>query len=416
MAYNSTSTDRSRCSNHGDFNSVSGCVCDTGWTGESLCTIIDVNVRSLICSVLNVDSSSFELNSGLSDLAIIDGVDCDISLTAIIVVSYIVICTTTLCTVMVVRYLIVRMIDRKTIFIVSRDPRSIFPIIFLLYMIDTLLYTGLKIQYQGRKIIGRDLFMTVVGCSLPTLALVGLVFYFFVVIKFLKSYIKIMPIGRRQRAANRFTMLVMACEIIPPLSAAAGMMPGVGLAYPQHLHIFARVYHIGIALNAWLYGILTASALGLVLFELKTHVESLHNAPDDLRVVLQRLTAAYHVISLNSFSVGLLSLLTGTSEYLLRRTTYFQLFDSLCCPIAITVLILTVSKIPHSLNEKDSSTSMRERLTSFTSKPLTFVRILTPRSVICPTDDPVNSIEPKLSLLSMRQESKLSSMVMSDIA
>ena len=406
MTYHSTSTDRSRCSNHGNFNSVSGCVCDTGWTGESLRTIIDVNVRSLICSVLNVDSSSFELNSGLSDLAIIDGVDCDTSLTAVVVLSYIVVCTTTLCAVMVIRYLVVRMIDRKSIFIVSRDPRSIFPIFFLLYLIFTLFYGGLKIQYQGLNIIGRDLFMTVVGCSAPCIAFVGAFFYFFVVIKFLRSYIKIAPLDRREGVVRRFALLVRVCEYIPPLSAGSCLMPGVGLAYHQYWHIFARVYHIGIALSAWLYGILTVSALRLVLFELKTHVETFPDTSHDLRVVMRRLTSAYYVIAINSFSVGFLSLTFASFEYLLRRTTYAILINSFSISIAATVLILTVSKIPTTPKVQDVYTvntfsSMKKRLSSFSASSFNLERLI---STSTSAEPPIRSTStgPQYSIIEVK--------------
>ena len=285
-------------------------------------------------------------HTGLGDLAIIDGVNCDLDSAVITYLCYAVLISTTLCTLMIIRYFIVRIIDKKSIFIITRDPRTIFPVFFLLYLIDTIFYTALKIAYEDRQIVGRDTYITVAGCLIPILGQIGLVFYFFIVIKFLKSYMTMMPDERRERVASRFALLVVMCCMILPLCCIFGFMPVIGLVYPQHWHTFGMIYLAGIGTNSWLYGLLTSSALRDVLIELKNHVASSPQSSGDLTVVLGRLSTAYYAIISNAFMVGLFAIMFGAYDYLMRRATFMLLLASLSCPIAATLLILTVSKIP----------------------------------------------------------------------
>ena len=248
------------------------------------------------------------------------------------------------------RYLIVRFIRKRSICGCKLDAKSfkleaksLFPVFFLAYMIDTTFYTVLKIVYQDGQIVGRDLAMTIVGSLLPIFAQVGLVFYSFVVMKFLKSYVTTMGNQKRVTLERKFNILSRLTSIIPLTSVVFSVMPLFGLPYPEHQYIFSKIFLIGTGANAWAYGILTGSALSSVLHELKSHV--FPQSSDDIRVVKWRLTFAFYVIVCNSFLIGAASTVFGLFDFLMELSTYKFLFDLLFCPVGATVLILTVSKI-----------------------------------------------------------------------
>ena len=265
---------------------------------------------------------------------------------AVTYLCYAVLFTTSCCLFLVTRYFIVKIIDKRSICIITTDPRTIFPLFFLLYQIDTLFYAGLKIAYQDGQIIGRDTYVTVAGCLIPVLGQVGLVLYFFIVLKFLKSYMTMIPVARRERVEGRFALLIVLCSTMFPLCCIFGFMPVVGLIYPGHLRDFGMIFLVGIGLLAWLYGWLISSALRDVLIELKNHVDSYPQSSGELKVVLRRLTRAYYVLIANCLAVGLFAILFGTIETLRRQTIFMMVLASLNCPIASTLLVLTVAKMP----------------------------------------------------------------------
>ena len=247
----------------------------------------------------------------------------------------------------VLRYLIVRFREEKKATSMF-DPKHIFPFFFLAYMIDSTIFTSVKTEYPDKELVGRDLFITVVGGFLPFFAQVGAVFYFFVVTRCLESYTTMMNEEKRGRLRKQFAWLSAVCWVIPSLSAVFSFVPAIGLFYPDIDHsIFAMVYLIGSGATMWLYGILTAFTLRCLILELRSHVKSYLQCSADLHRVLWRLSFAYYVLIYNCFTIGGSLIVFGISDYLRARSTYLLVFDAVFCPIGATVLILTVSKISY---------------------------------------------------------------------
>jgi hypothetical protein len=215
-----------------------------------------------------------------------------------------------------------------------------------LFLFDSIFYLVLKIIYEDKQIIGKDTYITIAGCFFPIFGQFGMVFYFLIIIKFLKSYITIMSSERRDRISSRFALLITICWMILPLSFIFGIMPVIGLQHPKHSHMLGMIFLIGIGTNAWLYGMLTSSALRDVLIELNKDINSFQQSSRDLKLVLLRLTIAYYAIIFNAFSVGFVAILFGVYEYLTRRFTFMIILSAFFCSITLTLMILTVSKIP----------------------------------------------------------------------
>ena len=298
--------------------------------------------------------------SGLGDFSLKAGVHCDIN-QAVVTDTYIyILCSNAACMLLTIRYLLVRCIEKRSIFIVTLDPKSIFPFFFLASQIVGTALCSLKIIDKDQQIIGRDVVITFLGACLPLFAQWGLVIYFFVVIRCLKSYTTMMTAERSERVAKRFALFSRICLMIPPTSFAYSMIPLVGLPYPFYERTFAVIYLIGNGINAWLYGALTSLSLRFLLKELRCQVESFPKTSRDIKQVLQRLTYAYYVIVSMSFIIGASYVIFGSFSYLLVKSTYLFIFQQLTCPPSSTILILTVSRI----------SPANDRLNNFSRKSL----------------------------------------------
>jgi hypothetical protein len=212
-------------------------------------------------------------------------------------------------------------------------------------MIFQILFAIDKVLHQGRNVIGKSILVTVLGSILPIFAQVGLIVYFFVVLKFLKGYAGIMTDERRSEMYNRFAVLETSSKIIAGLSFTFSMMPTVGLIFPAYQRQFAMAYLIGDGCVAWIYGILTTSALHYLLTQLREHVTNFRQASAEMRLVLQRLTAAYYMIAVMSLTIGISFTIFGYFDSFLRKSTYLFIFQQIICPPCSTLLVLTVSRI-----------------------------------------------------------------------
>ena len=309
------------------------------------CTVILISTMHEVATHDILTGLIYPMTPGLGDFSPEAGIHCDINQRAIADNYILLLCTNAACMLLTIRYLIVRCIEKRSLFIVRLDSKSIFPFFFLASQIVGTAICSLKILYKDQQIIGKGFTMTFLGAFLTLFAQWGLVIYFFVVIKCLKSYTAMMTVERSERVSRRFYILSRFCLMIPPTSFIYSIMPLVGLPYPRHQQIFASIFLIGDGINAWLYGILTTLSLRCLLKELKSHVESFSDGSNDIRQVLQRLTYAYYVIASMSFIIGASYVMFGSLDYLLVRSTYLFIFQQLTLPPASTVLILTVSRI-----------------------------------------------------------------------
>ena len=227
-------------------------------------------------------------------------------------------------------------------------------------MLDGIFYSANKIAYNGQNIVGRDLSITISGCLMTVLGQAGLSLYFLVVIKFLKSFVPLLPEERRDRVINRFALLVRVMWMVPLLSIVFAVMPGLCLVYQRSWKIFSRIYLIGSGVNAGLYGSLLIAAIRLVLFELKSHVILSPQNSEGVLLVIRRLNSAHRVIVINSVTLMLAAILFGAYDFLMRRVILMFMYLELTCPIAGTILVLTVSKKPVQLTQEDVEVAANE--------------------------------------------------------
>lgn len=165
--------------------------------------------------------------------------------------------------------------------------------------------------------------------------------------KFLKGYSRMMAPESREKVEKRFAILLSKSLIVPPASIIPCVMPLVSIAYPQYVEIFGMIYLIGNGILALVYGSFFYLALGFLLQELSIHIERTVNKSEDIQTVYRRLLLAYRVGTAAFTVIGFSYCVFGSSEVLLRRSSYLFLIIQITTHPTFTVLILTVSRITH---------------------------------------------------------------------
>jgi hypothetical protein len=252
--------------------------------------------------------------------------------------------STSLCILLILRYLMIRSIEKKALFYFTSDPKTIFPWVFLLQLWLQIAFASLKLADPAVQLVGRNILITILCESTLFLAFLGLAIYFYVILKFLKSFTDMLTEDRREKISEHFAVLRTLCPMIPPLSFVFSFIVVIGIRYPEHYKVFQLINLIGDGSLTLFYGLLTTSALRFLRNELSLHLASFPQSSDEIRLVLKRLTLAYYMLLVMSFLMGI-SYFIFCTDYMLRKSTYLIIWLDTSWPPAATILILTVSRI-----------------------------------------------------------------------
>lgn len=258
------------------------------------------------------------------------------------------ICGSTICNLLLLRYFIVRSLRKKRLFFLSTDPRSLFPLLFLLHGIGDFVFAVLKIAYNVQPIVGRDVSVTLLATCLPIFCFIGLVLYYDVILSFLRGYSRMMRAQSRQKVNKLFAKLKAFATWIPLIGLLPCIMPLIGLKYPEYTNIFGMLYLLGNGFLALLYGLLFNLALGFLLLELDVHLKHLESTggdSNDIRFVSNRLHLAYRTGTIGFIIIGFSYIIFGSWQVLLQMSSYLFLCVQIVVHPTFTVLILTVSRI-----------------------------------------------------------------------
>ena len=220
-------------------------------------------------------------------------------------------------------------------------------IFILLHGIGDFTFAALKLTSKVRPVVGRDVSITILAFFLPVFCYCGLLIYYFIIMKFLKGYSRMMAPESREKVEKRFALLLSRSLIVPPLSVVPCVMPLIGIAYPQFVKEFGMAYLIGNGFLALLYGSFFYLAVGFLLQELSVHMEHTGAGSEDIRTVYSRLLLAYRFGSVCLLVIGFSYCLFGSSGVLLRKSSYLFLIIQITTHPTFTILILTISRITH---------------------------------------------------------------------
>ena len=284
--------------------------------------------------------------AGEGDFTTSSELECDIDLVALNGLSIAVICFTIVCNLLTFRVFIIRSMS-KTLSFCSTDPKSVFPIFFLLHGIGDFLFAVLKLHSQNRLIVGRDAPVTVVAAFLPIFCYCGLVLYARVVMKFLEGYSCMMSPESRGKVERRFASLHSKCSLIPLLAIVPSSLPLFSIVYLQYTRVFGMAYLIGNGLLAMCYGGFFYLALGFLLEELTSYIKTSTTVADDILIVYNRLRLAHRAGTLLFLTLGVSYVIFGSCEDLVRHSSYLLLIIQILTHPTLTILTLTVSHISH---------------------------------------------------------------------
>jgi hypothetical protein len=265
---------------------------------------------------------------------------------AIMILSYVDICGATLCNILLLRFFIVRCIEQKSIFIFSWNSKSLFPLFFLLHGLGDFIFAVLKVTIKNSS-VGNDVPITVVAFALPFFFFMGLILYYVVILNFLKQYTRMINPVRREKVERRFLFCekIAAPCILGLPTFVVGLLPVIGLEYPEYRVEFAMVYLIGCGCFTFFGGSLWLLALGFLTRELASYIKDFTGSVDEIKIVYFRLKAAYYVGTLICAAIAVFYIIFGAWTFLRIRSDYVFLLIQITAHPTATVLVLTVSQI-----------------------------------------------------------------------
>jgi hypothetical protein len=134
---------------------------------------------------------------------------------------------------------------QKTLWIFTSEAKSIFPLIALINKIGFFLFALIKLIYNDKQLVGKEIGISIVYALGCPLIFTSLIVYFFIVIKFLKSTTESMSSEIKEKVTKRFDLLATLVYFILPLTTVSTFLPLFGIGFHEYRNIFAKVMLIG---------------------------------------------------------------------------------------------------------------------------------------------------------------------------
>jgi hypothetical protein len=232
----------------------------------------------------------------------------------------------------------------------------------------------LKVSYvdEQRPLIGRDLSVTLVAAFTYFFTSLGMFLYLQVIIQFLRGYARMISTSSSERVLKRLFKMSNLSWCIVPAVVISSILLLIALAYPSHSKELCMAHLIGIAVTAFVYGLIFANCLSFLIKELNDYSDSLDpTLSNDLKIVVSRLNVAYYFICFMSSNGGIIYIIFASSNYLFHVTTYLHHIMFMVVPSVSYVLVITVAGVSQSENRKQSNMGYSPSLHS-SGKKMTF--------------------------------------------
>jgi hypothetical protein len=299
-----------------------------------------------LCHVLNlVVITLFFISLGYGSLALTEGSHCAVHTHSTLILFYIVICVSSMCNLIILRYLIVRMIKQKTFWIFTTSSKSLFPIYLSLAIASDTLLAIFHIVYAEQKLIGQNIWTTLAAMFAVFPGHMGLIHYLFVILSNIRRRNDFVNAEDNLKLEENFNSIAFWANFLGPVSFIVSGMPFLGLPFPNHRDPFLMIFVIGTATVGLGWGFLAVKAFSYLLKPLSKHINEFEQVTDDLKTVYMRLNRACRGIKILTSGTFILSLIFGTSEYFLIRSTYVFIAVMLTLPMGCLLLIVTVSTV-----------------------------------------------------------------------
>jgi hypothetical protein len=230
--------------------------------------------------------------------------------------------------------------------------------------------------------------MTLVFTFTLLIPMIALVIYFLIVTNFLRQYSITLKPKIGSNVLRRFNYLDKLALSLPVLTLIPSLVPILGITMPKYRNLYAKISLIGMGAIVFMLGILFVNALGFLLQELSSHINTFDQSDKDIMIVYKRLRIAYYGFFLNSLGIGSTYWLFGIWDFLFTKTTYLFFYGICCSTLASIILIVTLSSIyrPSTvkpnlievlLDTSDAGSNSPSVVHAVRSKPTSLVNVVT---------------------------------------
>jgi hypothetical protein len=265
------------------------------------------------------------------------GLECDVHILRELILDYAIVAICSASILIILRFFIVR-------FSTEKFSKYSFELMFMLGTIFDLTIAIENIR-ASEKFIGNtpsDLY----GPYFVFFFQLGLILYFFSILKFLKSC-KGLVSENYNYEGNRFDNIVYRLASLaycfPPASFGCCVLSLIG-PRTKYEEIFIKVFIIGSGFLALTSGLLITYAFRFVLRYLEDHILNFDQTSIEIQTTYARIKRNYYVFGTVSTVVGITCVSFGSSNYLWEKSYHLFTFVKLILPIVAFVPIMAKSR------------------------------------------------------------------------
>jgi hypothetical protein len=244
---------------------------------------------------------------------------------------------------------------KKSWYVITHESKTLFPLSWFIMGIFLTIYGILKVTYPNgeQPLVGRDQSISFMVLILTGFIFIGLVLYLHVIIQFLQSYSNMMTTERAEILLKRLDLLGVYSWFIIPVAFMVGSLPLIAIAYPNKSKELCMAYLLGLGSTAVVFDLMCCSCLSVLIKDLKVYIESIEpHLSNEIKLVVRRLNFAWISLFLTGVVFGILNISFVTSNLLFHSSTYYLLFSWICLPPSLYIIIITVSRVSLSDNDK----------------------------------------------------------------
>ena len=249
------------------------------------------------------------------------------------------------------RHLVKRFLAASTLEAFLKDHKTQCSFIFLLIGVSDLILSLSYQNFRHQQVYPDSALVAASSALFTYLCFVGLSFYFQILLNFLRDSKLLMKAKNRNNVISRLTVMQRISWLVVPLGIPISLSPVFAMIYRNDAEAFAMTLIIGIGLLLFLYVILYLAALGFMIDELSSHLESVRDLEitgesRDLHLVLRKLNSAYYIGGAFLILGSAAMVLFGSLDFLLQKFAYLGIIVRLNGVVVYTLLHLTIASVP----------------------------------------------------------------------
>lgn len=156
-----------------------------------------------------------------------------------------------------------------------------------------------------------------------------------------------------ERVSQRFGQLTVYSWYIVPASVISSILLLIAVAYPSQSKELGIAHLIGIAITAFVFGLIFCNCLSFLIKELNVYIDNVDAIlSKGIKSVVYRLKVAYIMVSGACCMGGIVSMIFASSNFLFHLGTYLHLVVFTIAPPVSYMTVITVAGVSQSDNKQ----------------------------------------------------------------